>query len=333
MFEVLRCRIGNWTRARGVSGARKTDQTLQPQPDLTEIEEVTLRDARSKQLFSMILLAIMFSLGFLTRAQIPDPTPSLTPAPSATPSLEKEFLKNILRDQKDIWTAPFRLKRGDAKWMLPFGVGTMALITTDRLTGDGISKFNRPVHASRVVSYAGSTYGAGAVALSFYLIGRAKRDQRARETGLLSAEALIDSLIVDSGLKAITQRARPMDGRERSEFFEHGTSFPSGHSIQAWSVATVIANEYQSNRAVQVGAYGIASAVSIARFTGHKHYLSDVLVGSLLGYGIGRYVYHTRHRNESESAEERPREPGWLAIMPQFDRRTHSFGVALKWAF
>src|ERR1044072_4823379 len=68
--------------------------------------------------------------------------------------------------------------------------------------------------------------------------------------------------------------------RERSEFFDGGNSFPSGHSTQAWAVATVIANEYHDRRMVQVAAYGAATAVSVARFTGQKHYLSDVVAGS-----------------------------------------------------
>src|SRR6185503_17656799 len=116
--------------------------------------------------------------------------------------------------------------------------------------------------ASRIISYGGSTYSTGAIAATFYLVGRTKNDARARETGLLSAESLIDSLIVVNGLKEITQRARPLAGRERSEFFDGGTSFPSGHSIQAWSVATIIAEEYHDNRKVQISAYSIASAVS-----------------------------------------------------------------------
>src|SRR6266567_6126975 len=50
----------------------------------------------------------------------PTPTPMPTPqaSPSPTPSLERQFLKNILRDQRAIWTSPFRLKEDDAKWLV-----------------------------------------------------------------------------------------------------------------------------------------------------------------------------------------------------------------------
>ena len=255
---------------------------------------------------------------FPTSAAAPSPSP--TPTPASTPSLEHEFFKNIVRDQKAIWTAPLHVDRGDTKWMIPSGIGFMALVTTDRITGDEIGEATRQDNASRAISYAGSLYGLSAVAGTFYLIGRHNHDYRARETGLLAAEAMIDSVIVEGVLKGVTQRSRPAGGRERSEFFDGGSSFPSGHSTQAWAVASVIAHEYKDKPAVQLAAYGVASAVSVARFTGHKHYLSDVLAGSALGWGIGRYVYSAHHR-------EAP------MITLQFNRRAHQYGAGLTWSF
>jgi membrane-associated phospholipid phosphatase len=288
---------------------------------------------RSQCLFGMTILVLVFVMEL--RAQTP-PMPSPSPAVSSTPSLEREFFRNILHDQKAIWTAPFQLKRADTKWLVPSGIGMMALFTTDRITGDEIAEFDGAVKTSRIISYAGSTYGIGAVAATFYIIGRHANNSRARETGILSAEADLDSLIVSGALKLGTQRARPAALQERSEFFDGGSSFPSGHSIQAWSLATVIANEYHDRRTVQIAAYGVASAVSLARFTGGKHYISDVLVGSALGYGIGRYVYHAHHRKSSASSDED--DDGmtvsrWPAITPHYNRRQREYGVALNWSF
>jgi hypothetical protein len=253
--------------------------------------------------------------------------------PSPTPSLEHEFFKNILHDQKAIWTAPFHLERSDAKWAVPAGIGFMALVTTDRITGDEIFESNRQVKASNAISRAGSIYGLGAVATTFYLIGRKNNDYRARETGLLSAEALINSMITEAALKGITQRARPLAGRERSEFFERGNSFPSGHSTQAWAVAAVIASEYKHRPAVQIAAYGIATAVSVARFTGHKHYISDVVAGSALGYGIGKFVFRAHHRESVVEDDSLISESAWPMITPQFNRQARQYGVALTWHF
>ena len=290
----------------------------------------------SKCLFSMVLSTVFFLAVISAQAQAPSPTPSPTPQSSKTRTLESQFFKNVLRDQEAIWTSPFRLHGRDARWLAPLALGTAALIATDRRTGDEVGESTSQLNASRIVSYAGSAYGVGAIAATFYCFGRAKHDARARETGVLGAEALIDSAIVVTALKEITQRRRPLSGPNRGDFFDGGSSFPSGHSIQAWSLAAVIANEYHDHRWVQVGAYGIASAVSLSRFTGRQHYLSDVLVGSAAGYGIGRYVYRTHHRAKRDSGDEeesRGRSKFFPLIAPEYNRRARDYGVALVWSF
>ena len=258
-----------------------------------------------------------------------------TPSPSPTPSLEKQFLKNIWHDQKTIWTAPLRLERSDTKWMIPMGIGTMALFTTDRITGDEIAKFDDQRTASRIMSAPGSIYGVGAIAATFYAVGRKQHNSRARETGILIAQGSVNSLIVSSGLKLITQRVRPQTGVERSEFFDGGDSFPSGHSIQAWSMATIVANEYHDHRMVQVAAYGIAGAVSVARFTSGKHYISDAVIGSLIGYGIGKYVYQAHHRESAGSGDENDIEriSHWPTIVPDYNRGLRQYSLGLSWSF
>ena len=304
-----------------------------------------LSNRRSKCLLGMLsLMIVLLSSGHtVSQTLSPSPTPSASPAASppasASRSLEKDFFKNILRDQKAIWTSPAHVHGNDAPWLVTLGVLTGGFIATDRRSGDEMAKHTTQLDATRIVSYAGSIYGAGAAAASFYLIGRATHNQRARETGILSTEAIIDSGIVFTALKELTQRARPLTGKDRSRFFVGGRSFPSGHSIEAWSVATVVANEYHDHLAVQIAAYGVASAVSVSRFTGLHHYLSDVLVGSAMGYGIGRYVYHAHHRSHSsvrggdEEEESFARSKRLPAIAPMYNRRAHDYGLALAWSF
>ena len=293
-----------------------------------------MRSKTSAFFFGLVLYAIILSASGSAQAQTALPSPSPTPQAAPTPTLEHEFFRNILRDQVAIWTAPFHLHQRDARWLAPISLGTAALIATDRRTGDEIGESRSQLHASRVISYGGS-YGVGAVALTFYLVGRAKHDPRARETGVLGAEALLDSAIVVTALKEITQRRRPGAARGRGDFFDGGSSFPSGHSIEAWSLATIIANEYHDHRAVQIAAYGLATAISVSRYTGHNHFLSDVLVGSAMGYGIGRYVYHAHHREVSDSGAQtgtRHRKL-WPMIAPVYARRAREYGATLAWSF
>ena len=265
-----------------------------------------------------------------------------TPLPKPTPSLEKKFFVNILRDQRAIWTSPFHMHGTDAKWLAPLGLSTVALITTDRRTsgeladhGDNLSR----LRISKDISRLGSLYTTGGVAGVLYLTGRATHNDRLRETGLLAGEALIDSSIVVHALKAASQRQRPSADHSSGKFFVGGSSFPSGHAINAWSLATVIAQEYGQHRPlVQVGAYGLATAVSLSRYTGRKHFLSDVLGGSAMGYGIGRYVYRKHHdptldaRNEKQNSNQ-ARSKLFPRIVPLYYPRAHSYGGMLRWNF
>src|SRR5437588_1979013 len=283
------------------------------------------------------LFFVIITFGSAAYSQTVAPTPSPSPQTSSTHTLERDFFKNILNDQKHIWMAPLHLHRRHARWLAPIGFGTAALIATDRRTGDEVAESSGQLRLSRDISYIGSPYGVFGIAGAFYLTGRMTHNDRARESGLLGAEALIDSAIVVTAIKEVTQRSRPTAGRSRSHFFASGSSFPSGHSIQAWALATIVANEYHDKRAVQIAAYGLASAVSISRFTGQNHYLSDILVGSAMGYGIGRYVYKKRHVKPSasnggqeESVDSRSK---WPMIAPEYSRAARVYGAALSWSF
>ncbi len=287
--------------------------------------------------FELILSGILLG-GLTAQAQTSSPSPSPSPQTSTSDHLEHDFFKNLLKDQKAIWTSPFHLRGHDAVWLGPLGYATTVMIATDRDSADEIGESRGGLNTSRDISYIGSAYGIATVAGTFYLAGRATHNERARETGILGAEAFIDSGIVVAALKGITQRPRPTAGEDRGKFFHEGNSFPSGHSIESWSLATVVANEYHDNRLIQITAYGLASAVSISRFTGHNHFLSDVLVGSAMGYGIGRYVYKTHHIKPSDSGgteEEESLQPSrhWPSIAPEYSRAARVYGVALGWSF
>lgn len=295
--------------------------------------------AQAASLYALLFTVILiFSSN--TAAQT---SPSTTPAqPKPTPSLEKKFFVNILRDQRAIWTSPFNLHKGDAKWLAPVGFSTIALIATDRHTsgklvenGDNRSR----LRISRDISRAGSFYVVGGTAAAFYFAGRAMHNDRARETGLLSAEALIDSGVFEAALKTISQRQRPPVDHSSGEFFDGGTSFPSGHAISAWSLAAVIDQEYgHHNPLVRFGVYGLATAVSLSRYTGRNHFLSDVLVGSAMGYGVGRYVYRHHHDPSLDALNEKQhddlvRSKLFPRIAPLYNPRARVYGAMLAWNF
>ena len=221
------------------------------------------------------------------------------------------------------------LRTDDLWWFGSLSGATAALIATDRQTGDAIAKYPELVEPSLTIGDVFSGEAILGTVGSFYLIGRATKNERAIETGLLGAQALLNATIVLSTFKGVMQRARPTDGEERGEFFAGGTSFPSGHAGHIWAIATVVASEYHDRKLIPVVAYGIAGFASISRFTAQKHYLSDILVGSAIGFGVGRYVYRVHHLGGTDGGGTGK----WPLISPQINRATRSYRISLNWIY
>ena len=235
------------------------------------------------------------------------PTPSPTPQPSPNAgSTTGNFFKDIVRDQKAIWTAPFHAKSRDLKWILPLGGVTAVLFATDRKTANAVPTTGDWEKVSRDISYIGSGYATAGVSAGMYLLGKAIKNEKLRDTGRLAAEALIDTAAVTQVFKYGMGRERPFVDAGRGRFFEGGQSFFSGHASSSFAVASVLACQYDDNPWIKFGAYGIASAVAVSRYTGHKHFLSDVLVGSVVGYEIGNYVCKNRQTKPAATADPDP---------------------------
>ena len=227
----------------------------------------------------------------LSSARIPA-DPQRTQSSSSDGSLKKA-LRRFGKDQSEIYSAPFH--RSSLKWDALFLVGTGVLIATDRHASGAIS--NNHINMSRNISNVG-LYGTSAAAGALLLSGLVTHNDHARETGVLSAEALFNALPIYGGLQLITGRERPDEGTGNGRFWRNnalGSSFPSGHALFTWSMASVIAHEYPRPW-VKWLAYGTATAVSVTRFTGREHYPSDVAVGSVIGYLVGRHIFNSRCR-------------------------------------
>ncbi|HLJ86029.1 MAG TPA: capsule assembly Wzi family protein [Candidatus Angelobacter sp.] len=209
------------------------------------------------------------------------------------------FVKNLVQDQKDIWTSPRRFHLADLNWLLPAAGLTAGMIAADRELMSRISTTGFLARHSNTASNAGVaalTAGAG----SLYFLGKMRGDDHQQETGIVTGEAALNALIFGEVLKLATQRERPMDSGGLGRFWHGGTlnsSFPSQHALVSWAAAGVLAHEYPGI-ATQAVVYGLAAGVSLARVTGKEHFPSDVLVGSAAGWLIGRQVYSRHHDPE-----------------------------------
>jgi membrane-associated phospholipid phosphatase len=207
--------------------------------------------------------------------------------------LTKKLVGNILLDQKELWTSPFHMHGNDAWWWLGFGGATAALIATDHRTSTVFENSKGQITWGNNLSDIGSSYTLLPLVAGFYSYGLFEDDPKAREVGVLGGEALLDSLIVVSVLKPIAGRNRPDAPNEKGEFFQGGASFPSGHAIAVWSLASVISYEYGHTKIVPIIACSLAAVVSLSRFAAQQHYASDLVAGGAMGWFIGRYVWKT----------------------------------------
>ena len=235
---------------------------------------------------------------------------------------------DIAKDQAGIFSSPFRANPNDLKWIVPFAAATAVSVHYDADALRELGHDSSRERTSRHISDICGIYAPIAGSLGMYVLGSTTHNDHLRETGLLSGEALIDATIVTSVVKLATQRERPDDGTGEGRFWPHGTngfkggtSFPSGHSAAAWSVAHVIADEYPG-WLTKLGVYGLATTVSATRVTARKHFPSDVVVGSVFGYLIGGYVYHHR---ATDSADR-----GSLLVEPVYDGRSRSYGLMVE---
>ncbi|GAC1700958.1 MAG: hypothetical protein NVS9B4_03360 [Candidatus Acidiferrum sp.] len=210
---------------------------------------------------------------------------------------------NILHDQKDMWLVyPSQLAHG--RHLLPTAIivgGTAALLATDSHTmphfrqTDAFSSFNNGF----------STFGTGTmiagVPAIFYGVSLVRRNSYDQKTSLLTGEAIVDDTILMVVTKAISRRQRPTELAPNASYtdtffhsngsvFGKGTSFPSGHAMMAFSIATVFSRRYPHHRWLPYVAYGLATAVSFSRVTTGAHFPSDVFFGAGMGYVIARFA-------------------------------------------
>src|ERR1700680_810061 len=121
-------------------------------------------------------------------------------APGDSNALGVSFLKNLVSDQKAIWTSPRGLRWADGIWLFPLAAATAGFLATDRTVPPALptdpKKLNRYVKVSDYGLY--SEIGAGG---GLYIWGKLSHNDHQRETGILAGEAAIDSFAVDTTLK------------------------------------------------------------------------------------------------------------------------------------
>ncbi|PYS34507.1 MAG: hypothetical protein DMG14_29275 [Acidobacteria bacterium] len=213
----------------------------------------------------------------------------------------EDIPKNVLHDEKAIFTSPFHINRENAKYWAVLGGATAVLIGFDQKISDTLPQTTSVTRPSKWTSRIGADYSIYPLWATFYLVGKVGDHPKARDTARIGIESLIDADITVNILKLVTQRPRPENKGDSVSFFKGGDAFPSGHSIKIWALSRVAAREYPNHKWVPFVAYSAATAVSVARFGGRRHSASDALAGAAMGFFIGDFVYRHHHAPSEKS--------------------------------
>ncbi len=142
------------------------------------------------------------------------------------------------------------------------------------------------------------------------VVGVRWRKRALAECGVRGLEAVIVASAISGVAKGLLGRERPFvsPGVPWHWNFNHGWvdaryfSMPSGHTTAAWAFATaicIVAARFTSGTRLTVTIAALATAfiVAFARVYTHQHWISDVIVGAVLGGSVGIALtnWHVRH--------------------------------------
>jgi hypothetical protein len=259
----------------------------------------------------IILLLVIVISGECIKAQNQDT--SIVININKTGSERIWIVKAFFQDEKKLWISPFKNFDKSIGYWAPVIGATILSISMDEKIYSEIksmeSKHKWISGISPVITLGGDNITAISTCTLFYLGGLLFHDDKAKQTGLMAAEAMAHAGIIVAFGKILTGRQRPSyeHGNDHWNFFPKSLrqynsnylksgydAFPSGHTIVAWSVATVIAKQYRDYKIVPVICYTLATGVGLSRITEDTHWMSDVIMGAALGYSIGRFIVRER---------------------------------------
>jgi PAP2 superfamily len=236
----------------------------------------------------------------------PDPSADqvATPRPSLASRVSAAFVREARRYRSDsvaLIKAPLTWDKGDWEKLAGGAIIVGGLMFADRSI-DSAAQRNRS-HATNSIASAstplGSQYGFE-LSGTLWIAGTLLNHENMRETGRDAVEAGVLAYVLNTGLlKRLFGRERPRDSGGRTVFVPGSShdSFPSGHTTEAFAVASVIAARSKS-WPIPVIAYSLASLVAFDRINTRDHFASDVVAGAFLGTAVGHFLVHRHGEQE-----------------------------------
>jgi membrane-associated phospholipid phosphatase len=236
----------------------------------------------------------------LAVAQAPEATQVLVPAPAtadapAVPTLPAPVLHDRADDgRRTLRRLPANLGRSalgvfSGKSVVPALMGGVAAASASFLD----DTVRNEVEGTELLGW-GSTFetGGGPVYSTIFVAGlftagRFVHDGRFRATTYDMLDAAIVNFAYTEAIKYAVGRERP-NGQDNK-------SFPSGHTSNAFTLATVAQLHYGWK--VGIPSYVVAGLMGASRINQDKHWLSDVAAGAAVGTVVGLTVVRVNSRS------------------------------------
>ena len=112
---------------------------------------------------------------------------------------------------------------------------------------------------------------------------------------LRPVKAIAAGMVLTGGLKLLVGRARPYQSPLNPFVFHPMAgltsafqSFPSGHATIAFAFAAAMSSRLKGRYRYTL--YGLAGLTAVSRIYHDKHWLTDVVMGGVIGYLVGTYI-------------------------------------------
>ena len=128
-------------------------------------------------------------------------------------------------------------------------------------------------------------------------------NDKLQDAAFTSFQTLVYAGAISYGLKGAVGRVRPADAQDARQIrpFSGNTSFPSGHTTQAFAIVTPWMYYYPGP--ITYSLVALAGGTAVARIARNKHWPTDIAAGAALGFATGRYLARRHLRERGHNAE------------------------------
>lgn len=189
------------------------------------------------------------------------------------------------------------------------------------LFDDETSRFvrNQREGIPRFIRDYGETYGNPEnnylVTGGVYLTGLFSKNEKLRRTGVLLVASASSAGFLQQVLKSVVGRARPVAelGKDTFDPFNSSRnfhSFPSGHTIMAFTNAYAIAKQFK-NPWLKAGIYTLGAIPGISRVWDGQHFLSDVVFSFALSIATVESIDRYLDKKYNEKYNQQKKDLSW----------------------